>query len=368
MSNENKLDDKNVAPVNACILNENVEQFADGDGGTKNKFRIIGYSGAIIKNHWFWGNLAIDLSGCKFYKKRLPVLEEHFKAGRLGFTTKQTIEEKVIVEGEYLTNDNAKAMQADIDQGFPMEASLFCPPSVIERVMEGASVQVNGHTLNGPGAVFRKSTIKEVSMCVFGADSNTKSSALSDMEKVKFNSIQENDIMAGKTEITSLEIFNEQCPDLFKELFEKGKAEGVTEGEQNVRASFGDLQTACGDDHQLVVECFSQNKTVLEAKDLLVGKLKAANVKLSETNTELQTATAVEKVDPANAEFKDKASPEAPNVQEESGGVDEDALKAEFAADANLQGEFGNDFEAYAAFKKADKGGQVRVLKAPVTV
>jgi len=72
------------APSSACVLNEKMEvTFADSENG--NKFRIVGYSGGIIKNHWYWGNLAIDLTGVKFFKNRIPVLEEHFKSSRIGF-------------------------------------------------------------------------------------------------------------------------------------------------------------------------------------------------------------------------------------------------------------------------------------------
>ena len=178
--NKQSLSDDDTAPVKACVLNEKAEVlFTDGDGES-NKFRIVGYSGGIIKGHWFWGNLAIDLKGTKFYKKRLAVLESHFTASRIGFTTKQKIDGNVTFEGEFLDNDKAQEIRADIKKGFPMEASLFCWPSVIERVQEGANVKVNGLTLKGPGAVFRKSVIKEVSMCVFGSDINTKSSALGD--------------------------------------------------------------------------------------------------------------------------------------------------------------------------------------------
>ena len=350
--------DKTEAPAKACIFNEETEViFAKAVGEENNKFRIIGYSGGIIKNHWLWGNLAIDLEGCKFYKGRLPVLEEHFKASRLGFTTKQTIEKNVTVEGEFLENDNAKAMQADIKQGFPMEASMFVPPSVIEFVKDGASVKVNGQTLKGPGTVFRKAVIKELSMCVFGYDSSTKSTALADDQNVKFNLFQENNIMAEKTEITSLEIFNEQCPGLYSELFEQGKTEGVTQGEQAALALFADLQKACGEDHQLVVQCFSENKTVEEAGQLLIEKLRNSNTQLSEQNAELKTTKAT--VDPATTEFTDGATPPGTVT---AGKGNEDAWKAEFAASEDLQGEYGGDEAAYVAFKKADAEGQVRSI------
>ena len=350
-----------TAPANACIFNENAEVIFEKDVSQpdNNKFRIIGYSGGIIKGHWFWGNLAIDLQGTKFYKKRVPVLESHFTASRIGFTTKQEISDKISVEGEFLENDNAQALKKDIQKGFPMEASIFCPPSVIERVMEGASVKVNGKTMKGPGAVFRKSVIKEVSMCVFGADSDTKSSAFADNQNVQFNLIQENNIMAEtETEITSVEIFAERHPELHNELFEKAKAEGIAEGRQAEHDLITALQEACGDDNELMVQCYNEGKTADEAQKLRVAKLEKANTQLSEKNAEL--AKAKKPVEPAVTEFTDESTP--PGGDEKGkGNKNEEAWKQEFAASEALQAEYGNDVNAYVAFKKADADGRVRI-------
>ena len=355
----------NKAPIQACIFNERTEvTFADGGAGGNN-FRILGYSGKIIKNHFFWGSMAIDLKGLKFYKKRLAVLESHCKQCRIGFTTKQEIKDDVRFEGEFLDNENAQAMKADIQKGFPMEASLFCPPSIIERVLEGASVKVNGHVMRGPGAVFREAVIKEVSMCVFGLDTNTKSSAYADVDKqeIEFN-LMENNIMAGETsiaEIESVESFAALYPELHSEVFSAGKtegiAEGITEGKNAERALFAELKEACGDDHELLAQCFSEGKTAAEAMKLHAAKLGQENTKLAEKVTELQKAKPA--VEAAQVEFSDTATP--PGEQTEPGDANEETLKKEFAAmSADQQVEFGN-VESYIAFKQADARGQVRM-------
>lgn len=358
----------NTAPINACIFNEKAEvTFAEG-GGEGNNFKILGYSGKIIKNHWYWGNMAIDLAGLKFYKKRLAVLEEHFKMSRIGFTTKQDIKDEVRVEGQFLDNDNAQQMKRDMKAGFPMEASLFCPPSVIEHVLEGASVKVNGHVMRGPGAVFREAIVKEVSMCVFGLDTNTKSSALAveGNQEIKFNLVETNIMGAEETtltEIESVESFAALYPELHSEVFAAGKtegiAEGITEGKNAERALFAELKEACGDDHALLVECFTDRKlTGPEAMKLRAEKLGKENTDLTQQVAELKKAKPA--VDPANAEFSDAATP--PGEQTEKGSADEETLKKEFAASADLQTEFGNDVEAYIAYKQADKNEQIRTL------
>jgi len=351
----------NKAPRKACIFNEDSEvSFAD-EGGAGNSFIILGYSGKIIKNHWYWGALAIDLKGLKFYKKRLAVLESHSKFNRIGFTTKQDINGSVRFEGEFLDNENAQQMRKDIKAGFPMEASLFCPPSIIERVMEGSSVKVNGHVMKGPGAVFREAVIKEISMCVFGLDANTKSSANAADEKQEIEfSLMENHIMATEKQIESVEQFAALYPELHSEVFAagttEGVAEGITEGKNAERALFAELKESCGDDHELLALCFSEGKTATEAVKLHADKLGQENIKLAEQVKELKKDKPA--VDPAQAEFSDKAT--APGEQTESGDADEETMKKAFAAlSADERAEYG-DVEAYIAFQQANANGQVR--------
>ena len=349
----------NKAPRKACIFNEQSEvTFADVEGGG-NSFKILGYSGKIIRNHWFWGNMAIDLSGLKFYKKRLAVLESHSKYSRIGFTTKQEIKDDVRFEGEFLDNENAQAMKKDIKAGFPMEASLFCPPSIIERVLDGASVKVNGHTLKGPGAVFREAIIKEVSMCVFGLDTNTKSVALAaeSNQEVKFNLLETN-IMAGENTIESVEKLAEQFPEFYAEIVAAGKAEGVKEGILERSDLFAALQEACGDDKELLVQCFTENKTPSEAAKLRAEKLGKENSELTAKVTELQKEKPA--VEAAQTEFSDQATAPAGGDQTETGSASDEVLKKEFAASKDLQAEFGNDVESYIAYKQADANDQVR--------
>ena len=369
---QNKQSTSNdTAPINACIFNDNAEvTFAQGDGDTKDDhFRIVGYSGNVMKDHWFWGNIAFDLKGMKFAKSRTPVLAEHFKDVRIGFTTGQEIIDKVIVEGPFLDNDAAQQLKADMKKGFPMEASLYVPALVVEQVKEGESVKVNGHTLKGPGAVFRQCIIKEVSMCVFGLDSNTKSSAFADKgnQEIKFNLIQGENIMAGETTITeieSVEDFAALYPSLHSEVFAAGKtegvAEGITEGKNAERALFAELKEACGDDHALLVECFTERKlTGPEAMKLRADKLGQENTKLSEKVTELQKAKPA--VEAAQVEFSDQATSPGGGGETESGDANEETLKKEFTAmSADQQAEFG-DVESYVAFKQADANDRVRI-------
>jgi len=205
-SKDKQSEYQNTASQQACIFGQGCEvSFAEaGEQQEAGGFRILAYSGHVIRGHWLWGNLAIDLAGLKFDKKKTAVLENHFSDKRIGFTTMQDIADKVMVEGKFLSNPVAQQIKDDIAEGFPMQASLYVPPQLIEHVKEGESVEVNGQKLEGPGTVFRKATIKEVSMCALGADSQTQSKAFAsegNKQEVQFSVLEKEQIMDQQTSI-----------------------------------------------------------------------------------------------------------------------------------------------------------------------
>lgn len=343
---------ENTAPTGACVFNDNAEvMFAKDDSGEeKNRFKIIGYSGDIMKDHFYWGNLAIDLKGLSFAKKRTPVLAEHFNEMRIGVATKQQIEDKVTFEGDFLNNENARQLAEDLKDGFPMEASLFVPPTLVEQVKEGAFVEVNGKKLKGPGAVFRKAVIKEVSMCVFGADSHTSSKAYSDIDnkKVKFNFIQEKKEMDNeqdqKMTVDELTADNIEAilPVIHQEIFEKGKAEGSKEQIER----FAVLQKTCGDDAALIVKCFAENMDNAQAQEALITKLSAEKEELVKKLSEQKPPD--KKIDPAVSEFNNQPQGQnQPEKFEESKASDEQ-LKEHFEKTQDLKDQF-SSAEAYIA-------------------
>jgi len=309
---ENK--NKNTAPLKACVFDRLCEvQFGSQDDKEGNDFSITAYSGQIITNHWYWGNLGFDLKGIAFAKKVSPVLEEHFRSSRLGFTTKQEATDKVVVEGKFLSNQTAQQMKGDIKEGFPMQASMYLVPTIIERIADGETSKVNGHTLKGPGTVFRKSTIKEISMCVFGADDNTQSLAAAedDEKQIQFNTVKkENEIMADTTkqEITA-ETFAADNPVLFEKIKSDAKAEGKAEGEKETMDRFGKFTEKFGDDPAFVIEQFKTKATLAAAVEAENAKLKKeASDKASDKDTET-------KVEAAETEFSDEQKQEQENTQ-----------------------------------------------------
>jgi hypothetical protein len=53
--------------------------------GKQRSLKMTAYSGKVIKNHWYWGNLAIDTAGLKLSKKEIPILSDHDTSKKIGF-------------------------------------------------------------------------------------------------------------------------------------------------------------------------------------------------------------------------------------------------------------------------------------------
>ena len=357
-------ENKSTAPINACIFDSEpqVIKFSEGGESDKKTFSIVAYSGNIIPNHWFWGNVAFDLEGggIKFDKPKTPVLDSHITSNRMGFTTKQEINDKIVVEGKFLSNPKAQELHSDIKEGFPMQASPFLPPDEVEFVKEGETIEVNGHTLKGPGTVFRKARIKDISFCTFGADNKTVGRVFNKEEnnEVEFQLfVKEQDMAKEQKTALTAEAFAAEHPDLFKEVTEEartaGKTEGKAEGEKSSHGRFKAIAELAPDDAAFAVAQFNAGATVEEAKTALITRLRDQKTEASKQ--------AKEKVDPAHQEFSDDASNQTKATEKPK--TPEEKYTAEFSADEKVQAEFGGSegLTDYIAFRKAEVAGLAKV-------
>ncbi len=160
----------------------NHDCFAQVTGDEKPKLEMTIYSGKVIPNHFWWGDLVIDLDGMEFKKSKYPILESHNTSKKIAFSKgKPVIEDYQLKlnpdKVEFVDTPEAAEFIKLSKEGFPYESSLYGIPSVIETLEPNATAEVNGFTLKGPARIWRKCLFKEASVCVFGYDSNTKSSA-----------------------------------------------------------------------------------------------------------------------------------------------------------------------------------------------
>jgi len=172
------------------------EFFGEGDD-KQPKLKMVAYSGGIIKDHWYWGDLALDLSGIK-YAAKFPILENHDTHRKIAFTGKPILDNGKLEinpdKTQFVDTEVSAEFQKLSAKGFPYQSSVYANPTVVERLSEGASVKVNGITLKGPGTVFREWELKEASVCVFGWDSKTNATAFS-KEEVEID-MEETEILA----------------------------------------------------------------------------------------------------------------------------------------------------------------------------
>lgn len=263
-----------------------------GDG-ENDQLLIVTYSGGIIKGHWYWGDLVIDLEGMSFPKKKYPVLENHDTSKKIAFAKKPQIDSGALVinDGEFVDTPESHEFRKLSKEGFPYESSLRARPTIIESVVDGEKVKVNGMTVKGPATIWRKSIFKEASICVFGWDSNTKAVAFADDEvEVTVDMIVDKNRPTGE-EVTSMKL------DEFKEKHSEAFATLVDEITTEVKEAFAkektDLEATFAQEKKDLTETFAEEKTAYEAahkgdldgRDARIQKLEEGNLKLEKSDT-----------------------------------------------------------------------------------
>lgn len=175
-------------PASALMLAQGEGSFeiepASDDKTKPRRWKMDANSGRVIP-HPYFGKFAVDMSGMKIGRQKKPVHEDHKTELKVGFSDTVAIDKKFHVRagGAFLMNDtHAQKVMSNADDGYPFQASIFPFPDEIEFVQPGETALVNGMNMKGPGAILRKSRLRELSFCGLGADENTSSTALSGSE------------------------------------------------------------------------------------------------------------------------------------------------------------------------------------------
>lgn len=142
------------------------------DAQGRRRFEAVFYSGDKITNHWFWGDLVFDISTTKA-KPKVGCLLNHKSdqivgSGEVSFGADMRISGLLSAKSEH-----AKFVADQADEDFPWEMSHYIEPGEIDQIKSGVKVSVNGREFVGPLTVFRSNSIREVSFCATGADSQT---------------------------------------------------------------------------------------------------------------------------------------------------------------------------------------------------
>lgn len=268
-------------------------EFAEAKEGELRTFRMVGYSGKVIKGHWWWGNLAIDLEGIKFNKPKFPILRDHDTNREMAFSKKPQVSNEeglVFTEKEvtFLDTEEATTFLSNSKAGFPYQASISGRPTIIEQVEEGESVEVNGHTLKGPGTVWRKTEFRECSICVFGYDDQTTAQAFSSSGQhisIEVENIgSDHDRLTDNMEVSSMDLIKlkkdspKEYEALMAQVAEANKAETATAVETAVSEAVAEVQLKLDERDAKIISLteensgLSDNLTSLEDRQLVLEK------------------------------------------------------------------------------------------------
>jgi hypothetical protein len=212
------------------LMDAGCHALAEGDESKRLKMTI--YSGGIIKDHFWWGDLAIDLDGLKFTRPKFPILEQHDRSRKIAFTGKPIINEGLKLDPDktvFVSTPESEEFQKLSAEGFPYQASLYAIPTSVERLSKDEKAEVNGFTMKGPASIWRKAEFQEASVCVFGWDKQTESKAFSKTETTELEfeevmkELEEDDETKLSKEVNevdpkTVEELTKKFPDLVQKL------------------------------------------------------------------------------------------------------------------------------------------------------
>lgn len=157
----------------------------------EDRFFLLANSGVPIELGNFEDPVIVDFNGVSFDKDVTAVIKDHDTSQRVGHTLAQAIVKAGatttvggrVVDGPMIaalatrSSDTvqAKEILADIRKGFPFQVSIGAriQPGGALFIEAGETYKVNGKTWEGPLIVASKTKIREISVTVLGADSNT---------------------------------------------------------------------------------------------------------------------------------------------------------------------------------------------------
>ena len=137
----------------------------------KNKFQMTAYTGAVVESPYF-GSMIIDLSGIR-YSEKIPALFQHQADRPAGVIDNIEKSSTLTARGYFTTTPDGKMVYGLIKEGYPYQASIGIWADEIEILDKKETAQVNGRTFPGPGAIWRKSHLREISFVSLGRDADT---------------------------------------------------------------------------------------------------------------------------------------------------------------------------------------------------
>lgn len=150
---------------------------ARDEKGIPTKFTGVAYTGGVVPNYGWYGDVIIDLASAKVPDGQIFALIDHDYTKRAGKLTCQLSGGSIIVNGEFFTNEAGHEVASLFAQGAPWQLSVGVMAKP-KRYDEKTLVTINGGT-HEVHAVLHNAIIREVSFVPVGADPNTAVAAFS---------------------------------------------------------------------------------------------------------------------------------------------------------------------------------------------
>jgi len=171
---------------------------AEGDAPANPSFEIVAYTGRAIRQSWSRNPLVVDLAGMDTSRQAIPILWGHEASldAVLGQSTIVANDgEQITLAGELIGEGQvADRVISLAKKGLRLQASIGADTGRIENVAPGEVVTVNGREFTGPISVVRASSLREVSIVLFGADANTSAAIAAEANEVLSMSDQLNEM------------------------------------------------------------------------------------------------------------------------------------------------------------------------------
>lgn len=160
---------------------EIVEAAAGEDGAKLKKFKMIAYTGGLMRPSGFGTDVVLDLSTTKVAAGARPILLQHDPLKPLGHSAPGQIKIDNRIEAEGVlsaANELVDQVQASSANGFPWKASIGAPYKRIKYVADGETAQVNGKSFKGPLYVVSDATLMEISFVALAGDDRTSAKVM----------------------------------------------------------------------------------------------------------------------------------------------------------------------------------------------
>ncbi|MBF0496951.1 MAG: hypothetical protein HQK58_10330 [Deltaproteobacteria bacterium] len=180
--------------------------------------------------------------------------------------------------------EDADLVRQSMAQGLPWQASIRINPVEIEPVPLGQTVNVNGRAFTGPGEIWRKSRLREISFCIAGADSTTAVIAAKEGNntgiipnpgvKMDLKTIKEQypDIVRALSDEAITAFRANELPGILKEAMDKSEAKGREIGLSEEKTRVKEILSTAGP-REVAVEAVLSDKSPYEAvKAMLAAK------------------------------------------------------------------------------------------------